>query len=195
MKKKITSMMIIGVMISALLAQSTVWEFDMAHSKISFVVDHMVISQVEGRFDSFTGSVISDKSDFSDVKTEIVIDPKTIDTDNERRDGHLRSPDFFDADKFPEIRFVSTSVRKTGNETYLLTGDFTMHGVTKKIELDVKHHGTIKDPRGNTRAGFKVTGTIDRKEWGLVYNSILDPGGVMTGEDIEIVGNIELVKK
>lgn len=188
-------MIVIGLMISASLAQTTAWEFDMAHSKISFVVDHMVISQVEGRFDSFTGSVVADSSDFSDVKVEIVIDPKTIDTDNARRDSHLRSPDFFDVEQFPDIRFVSTSVRKTNTDAYLLTGDFTMHGVTKRIELNVKHRGTIKDPRGNIRAGFKVTGNIDRKDWGLVYNSIMDTGGVMIGEDIEITGNIELIKK
>ena len=196
MNKFITSKLIfIGIVTAWLSGQGTQWEFDMAHSKISFDVTHMVISHVEGRFGSFTGSVEAGKDDFSDAKTTITIDTATINTDNDRRDGHLRSPDFFDVEKYPEITFVSTNVRKSGKNSYLLTGDLIMHGATKPVELNVQHLGTILDPRGNTRAGFKVKGTINRTDWGLTYNSIMDSGGFVISENIDINGNVELIRK
>ncbi len=154
----------------------------------------MVITDVSGRFRSFDGTVYADKADFTDIKISLTIDVKSIDTDNKKRDDHLRSSDFFDADKYPTITFISKSMKKTGKDTYKLSGDFTMHGVTKEITLDVKYGGTIKDPYGNTRAGFKLTGKLDRTDFGLKYNSVMDNGGLLIGEEVEIICNVEIIK-
>jgi len=176
-------------------AQQVNWGIDKAHSKIQSDIDHMVISEVSGQFQDYKGSITATKEDFSDVQINLTIQAKSIDTDNEKRDKHLASADFFDAEKYPTITFKSNKLEKVSDNKYKLTGDFTMHGVTKKISLDVKYGGTLKDPWGNTRAGFKVTGTINRTEYGLTYNSVLEAGGVMIGEEVRINCNIELVQQ
>jgi len=176
-------------------AQQVNWGIDKAHSKIQFDIDHMVISEVSGQFQDYNASITATKDDFSDVKIDLSIQAKSIDTDNEKRDQHLASADFFNAEKYPTITFKSNKLEKVSDNKYKLTGDFTMHGVTKKISLDVKYGGTLKDPWGNTRAGFKVTGTINRTEYGLTYNSVLEAGGVMIGEEVRINCNIELVQQ
>ncbi|MCH8319039.1 MAG: YceI family protein, partial [Bacteroidetes bacterium] len=157
-------------------AQKTKWSFDKTHSKVQFDISHMVISEVSGRFQKYEGTVLADKDDFSDAKIDFSIDVKSIDTDDEKRDQHLRSPDFFDAAKYPKITFKGKSMKKVGENKYKLTGDFTLHGVTKTIELDVVFGGTVKDPYGNIKAGFKITGVINRIDFGLKYNSIIDSG-------------------
>ncbi len=173
-------------------AQTTQWDFDTAHSNVRFSVAHMVISEVEGNFNKFNGTVVSEKEDFSDLAVEFTLQTESVDTGNAKRDGHLKSPDFFDAEKYPTMTFKGKSIEKMENGSYKLTGDFTMIGVTKELTIEVKHLGTIQDPWGNTKAGFKITGTIDRGLWGLKYNSVMDNGGVMIGEEVSIVGNIEL---
>ncbi|MFH1050475.1 MAG: YceI family protein [bacterium] len=178
----------------ALNAQSTKWNVDEAHSKISFSVTHMMITDVEGKFNKYEAEIISDKNDFSDAKVNFKIDVKSIDTDNDKRDDHLRSPDFFDSDKFHYITFISDKMTKKSKGKYKLSGDFTMLGVTKKIILDVTYNGMKNDPWGNLRAGFKISGTINRNDWGLKYNSALDAGAVMIGEEVEILCNLELIK-
>jgi len=175
-------------------AQKTEWSFDKTHSKIQFDVAHMVISEVTGQFQEYEGKVMSDEADFSDAKIDFSIDVKSIDTDDEKRDGHLQSADFFDAAKYPKITFKSKSMKKAGKNQYQLTGDFTMHGVTKGITLDVKYGGTITDPYKNIKAGFKITGVIDRTAFGLKYNSVMDSGGLMIGEEITITCKVELMK-
>lgn len=175
-------------------AQSTKWNFDEAHSKISFSVTHMMVSDVEGKFKKYEGDVVADKEDFSDAKISFKIDVNSIDTDNDKRDEHLRSADFFTVDKYPNITFVGESMKKVGKGKYKLTGKFTMLGVTKTITLDVSFRGFKKDPWGGTRAGFKITGNINRNDWGLKYNSALDAGGVMIGENVDIICNVELLK-
>ncbi len=175
-------------------AQITNWEFDTSHSNVRFAVSHMVISEVEGNFSDFEGSVVSSETDFSDAEIKFTIDVSSIDTDSENRDEHLLNEDFFDVAKFPTIDFISSSMKKISGNKFKLIGNLTMHGVTKEIILDAKHGGTIKDPWGNTKAGFKVTGIIDRTLWNLNYNSTMDTGGLMIGEEIEIVCNIELKK-
>lgn len=176
-------------------AQPTNWEFDASHSNIRFAVSHMVISEVEGNFGKYEGKVTASESNFSDAKVDFTIVVNSINTDDEDRDAHLRNEDFFNTEKYPEINFKSTSMKSVGNNKYKLTGEFTMMGVTKKITLDVKYNGTITDPWGNTKAGFKISGTIDRTDWGLKYNSTMDTGGLMIGEEVDIVCNIELIKK
>lgn len=176
-------------------AQTTEWSFDFAHTDIAFSVTHMMVTDVAGKFNKYEGTFYSDKSDFTDAKISFTIDVKSINTENEKRDNHLRSADFFDIEKYPSITFQSTSIKKSGKGKYKLTGNFTMIGVTKPITLDVVHKGTIKDPWGGTRAGFKLTGKIDRNNWGLKYNSPLPTGGVVIGYDVNLICNVELIKK
>lgn len=175
-------------------AQTTNWNIDASHSNIRFSVSHMVISEVEGNFTKYEGTVTASEADFSDAQVTFTIDVSSINTNDTDRDDHLRGEDFFNVDKNPSIIFKSKSMEKVGENKYKVTGDFTMNGVTKEITMDAKYGGTIKDPWGNTKAGFKISGTIDRTLWGLKYNSKMDTGGLMIGEEIEIVCNIELVK-
>lgn len=190
----------LGLLMTAILlvimanAQVTNWGFDTSHSNVRFAISHMVISEVEGNFSSFEGSVTTSKEDFSNAEISFVIDVSSINTGDKNRDEHLIGGDFFDVVKFPSIEFKSKSMEKISDNKFKLTGDFTMHGVTREITLDAKYGGTIKDPWGNTKAGFKITGTINRILWGLKYNSTMDTGGLMIGEEIEIVCNIELIK-
>ena len=193
--KKISLLIVALITSGVIFAQTTKWDFDLGHSNIQFSINHMVISEVTGNFTSFEGTVLSDKADFSDAKINFTIKVNSIDTDNEKRDQHLTGTDFFDVEKYPEITFKGKSLKKVSENKYKLTGDFTMHGVTKTIELDVKYGGTIKDPWGNTKAGFKITGTIKRYDFGLKYNSTLEAGGFMLGEEVELVCNIELTKQ
>lgn len=194
--KKIT--FILGVLLLTMFsatAQKTKWTFDKVHSKVQFDVTHMVISEVNGRFLDYEGTVLADKADFSDAKIDFSIDVKSIDTDDQQRDGHLLSADFFDAAKHPKITFKGKSMTAAGKNHYKLTGDLTMHGVSKSTILDVKYGGTVTDPYGNVKAGFKITGLIDRTEFGLKYNSVMESGGLLIGEEITITCNVELLKQ
>lgn len=193
--KKISLLIVALIASEVIFAQTTKWSFDPAHSSIQFSISHLVISEVTGNFKSYEGTVLSDKADFSDAKINFTIKVNSIDTDNEKRDQHLAGADFFDTEKYPEITFKGKSLKKVSGNKYKLTGSLTMHGVTKTIELDVKYGGTVKDPWGNTKAGFKITGTINRYDFGLKYNSTLEAGGLMLGEEVELVCNIELAKQ
>ena len=194
MKNKLIVFMLLLSWVVSVSAQEAKWSFDNAHSKIQFDVAHMVISEVSGQFHDYEGIVVTTKEDFSDAKIDFSIDVKSIDTDAENRDTHLKSADFFDATKYPKIIFKSKTMKKAGTNRYKLTGNFSMHGVTKEITLDVKYGGTIKDPYGNLKAGFKITGVIDRTDFGLTYNSVMETGGLIIGEDVTITCKIELIK-
>ena len=193
--KKVNLLMTLTLLSVISVFGQTKWTFDKAHTSILFSIDHMVISEVVGKFEKFDGTVEtkSDK-DFTDAKIKLTIDVKSINTDNEERDKHLKSPDFFDAEKYPTIKFESTSMKKLNGNFYLLKGKLTMHGITKEVELEVKYNGTVKDPWGNIKAGFKVVGTINRKDFGIVYNSTLESGGLLIGEEERINCNVELIK-
>ncbi|ROL60804.1 polyisoprenoid-binding protein [Bacteroidetes/Chlorobi group bacterium ChocPot_Mid] len=193
--KKITLTILALIFGITLNAQTTKWNFDNAHTKIGFSVTHMMITDVEGQFNKFNGTVTSDKPDFTDAKINFNIDVSSINTDNADRDKHLRSADFFDVEKFPNIKFEGVSFKKTGKGKYKLSGKFTMLGVTKNVTFDAKFSGTVKDPWGNTRAGFKINGKINRNDWGLKYNSPMDAGGVLIGNEVEIICNVELIKE
>jgi polyisoprenoid-binding protein YceI len=175
--------------------QKTEWSFDTKHSKIGFSVTHMMISEVEGQFTQYSGTVFADKTDFSDAKIKFVISPASINTDEPDRDKHLRSADFFNVEKFPEISFESSSMKSKGKNVFVLKGNMTMLGITKPVQLEARYNGTRKDPWGNTKAGFKISGTITRSDWGLKYNSVLDEGGVVIGDEVTINCNVELNKK
>jgi polyisoprenoid-binding protein YceI len=174
---------------------SAQWTFDKAHSSINFSVTHMVVSEVDGSFKDFTGEVKSDKPDFSDLSVNFTIQVASVNTEDDKRDGHLKSADFFDAAKYPTITFKSTSVKKISDKKLELEGDLTMHGVTKKVKWDVKYNGTIKDPYGNNRAGFKATTTINRKDYGVSWNKTLDSGGVAVSDEVNLTVNTEITKK
>jgi polyisoprenoid-binding protein YceI len=175
-------------------AQTGAWNLDRSHSAIKFNVSHMVISDVDGKFGEFDVKVLSDKEDFSDAKIEVSIKTASINTDDAKRDEHLRSADFFDAATHPAITFKSKKMTKTGNGTYKLTGDFTMRGVTKTVDLDVKFNGQTKSPWGTTVAGFKITGKVNRKEYGVSWSKMLDNGGAVVGDEVQIAANVELIK-
>jgi polyisoprenoid-binding protein YceI len=175
-------------------AQKTTYGFDKSHTNVRFAISHMVIAEVDGNFSDFEGKVVSSKEDFSDAEIFFKINVASINTDDAKRDEHLRSPDFFDVANNPNITFKSTSMEKVSPKKYKLTGDLTMNGQTKSITLDVKYGGTIVDPWGNTKVGFKLTANINRLNWGLKYNSVMDSGGLLIGEEVDIVCNVELIK-
>jgi len=176
-------------------AQTTQWGYDDTHAKVGFTISHFGISETEGKFTKFSGTVLSDKPDFSDAKIEITIDVNSINTEAPQRDAHLRSADFFDVVKFPSIVFKSRKLVAAGKNKYNLTGDIIMHGVTKEITLDVIYKGTVVDPYKNTKAGFKLSGTLNRNDFGLSWNGKLASGEILVGNEVELLINIELIKK
>jgi polyisoprenoid-binding protein YceI len=192
MMKKLS--IVIALLSVALVQAQTTWNIDPSHSSIRFAVDHMVISEVEGIFSKYEGSVIATKDDFSNAKINFTVDVNSVNTDNAKRDEHLRSSDFFETEKYPKMTFVSSSITKTGTGKYNLKGKLTLHGVTKDIALMMTYGGTTKDPWGNTKAGLKVTGVINRTDFGLKYNSVLEAGSLMIGEEVTITAKVELAK-
>lgn len=175
-------------------SQNAGWKLDRSHSAIKFSVSHMVVSEADGKFGDFTVSLNSEKDDFSDAKIDVSIKATSINTDDAKRDEHLRSGDFFDVANHPNITFKSKSMKKTGKGTYKLSGDFTMRGVTKPITLDVKYGGTQKSPWGNLVAGFRITGKINRKDYGVSWSKMLDQGGAVVGDVVDLVANVEFNK-
>jgi len=171
------------------------WSVDKSHSKTGFSVSHLVIAEVEGKFNSFDGKILSKDDSFSDAQIDFTIDVNSIDTDNDGRDKHLKSDDFFNAEKFPKITFKGKSFTKVGDKKYKLIGDFTMRDVTKEIALDVKFNGLVKDPWGNTKAGFKVTGEVNRFDYGLKWSKSVETGGLVVGDMVQLLINLELQKK
>jgi polyisoprenoid-binding protein YceI len=171
------------------------WNIDTTHSGIHFSVRHMVVSKVRGRFASYGGTVRIDDEDLARSTVDVSIDAASIDTGVADRDTHLKSADFFDAEKFPELRFQSTKIEKLGDSAYKLSGALTIRDVTRDVTLLVDYGGRAKDPWGNERAGFTARGTLDRKDFGLHWNQVLEAGGVLVGDKIEIDIELELVRK
>ena len=159
--KKLNVLIVLLLLAGSTIAQTT-WSVDKAHSKLGFTVTHLMVSEVDGTFNSFDAKITSTKDDFSDATVELTADVNSVDTNNERRDNHLKSPDFFDAAQFGTLTFKSTAIKKTGEKTYKVTGDLTMHGVTKSVELDATLIGTTASRDGKKISGWKVTGTINR---------------------------------
>ena len=175
----------------------TKWVPDQAHTQVKFVVTHMVITEVSGTFKDFEFTVTQPGDDFRAAKIEATIKTASINTENEQRDNHLRSDDFFNAEKYPQIKFLSTGFEKTGDKTYKITGDLTIRDVTRPVVLDAVYGGTIDDPWGNIKAGFKATGTINRQDFGVKWNKTLDTGGLVVSDEVEIILDVQLkqVKK
>ncbi|MBI1939445.1 MAG: YceI family protein [Ignavibacteriales bacterium] len=192
--KSINKLFVLFLLLAVPAAAQTKWAFDKVHSKVEFSVSHLVISEVSGSFKNFEGSVEASKDDFSDAKIDFTVDINSINTDNENRDGHLKSDDFFNAEKFPKMIFKGKSLKKAGKNKYKLTGDLTIRDITKSITLDVVYNGTVKDPWGNTKAGFKVKGSLNRFDYGLKWNTLMETGGAVVGKEVEIKVDLELQK-
>jgi len=170
------------------------WDIDVGHSAIHFWVRHMVISKVHGRFAKWSGAIELDAQDLTRSSVDVRIDAASIDTQVADRDAHLRSPDFLDVAKHPEITFRSTRIEKAG-DGYRVVGDLGLHGVVREVTLEAEFAGTGKDPWGNERAGFSAKAALDRREFGLEWNAALEAGGVLVGEKVEIAIELEAVKK
>jgi polyisoprenoid-binding protein YceI len=193
MNRKLFSVAALAALVALPLKADT-FAVDPTHSEVSFQIRHMV-SQVRGRFNDFSGTVQLDAKNPAASSVDFHIKAASIDTNVADRDKHLRSADFFDVEKFPEITFKSESIQAAGKDKYNVTGTLTMHGVSKKVTLPVTLGGEVKDPWGNTRAGFEIETTLDRKAYGIVWNKALDNGGVMLGDDVKVAINLETVKK
>lgn len=169
------------------------WSIDPTHSSIHFAVKHMVISQTKGSFSDYKLKVETQGTDFTNAKIELEIAVDSINTHMTDRDGHLKSADFFDAAQFPTIKFVSTSMTKLNDEEFKLLGNITIKGVTKQIEFKVNYGGQLADPWGNLRAGFTLEGAIDRFDFGLTWNSLLETGSAVVGKTVKLLAEIEVV--
>ncbi len=167
------------------------WKLDNLHSNVKFTITHLVISEVDGSFKTFEGSISNTKDDFSDASINFSVDVASVNTDNASRDGHLKGDDFFNAEAYPKMTFKSTSFKKKSGNKYTLTGDLTIRNVTKKVTFDVTYGGTAKDGYGNTKAGFKATGKINRLEYGLKWNTLTEAGGAVVGKDVSIQLNLQ----
>jgi polyisoprenoid-binding protein YceI len=172
----------------------TKWSFDKAHTKIGFKVKHLMISNVMGSFKEFDGSVATTGDDFTTATISFSINPASIDTEMGDRDTHLKSADFFDVANHPKITFESTGLKDLGDEMYELTGNLVIKGISKKVVLSVEFGGLMNDPWGNVKAGFSITGKINRKDWGLNWNAALEAGGVLVADEIKINCDVELLK-
>jgi polyisoprenoid-binding protein YceI len=177
----------------AFIQAPTKWTIDKAHTNVRFSVSHLMVSDVDGSFKSFDGSMTSAKPDFSDATINFSADVSSVSTDNEQRDKHLQSDDFFNAAKFPQIKFASKSFQSLGNNKYALTGDLTIRDVTKTVSFDVTYGGTVT-AMGGTYAGFKAKTTINRFDYNLKWSAATEAGGLVVGKDVDITLNIDMKK-
>ncbi len=169
------------------------WTVDKAHSNVKFNVTHLVVSEVEGSFKLFDGTMEHSKPDFSDAKVNFTVDVASINTDNDNRDKHLKSDDFFNAEKFPSMKFVSTSIKNAGGNKYKLAGNLTIRDVTKPVVFDVTYGGQIVN-QGKTKAGFKAKTTINRFDYGLKWDKATEAGGLVVSKNVELMLNLEMNK-
>ena len=194
MKTLKISAVLLLLTVSFAFAQST-WKFDKAHSRVGFSVSYLVITDVEGNFEEFEGTITSKGDDFQDATIEFTAEISSINTENEKRDSHLQSDDFFNAENFPQLMFKSKSFKKMDDKNYKLVGDLTMRDVTKEVELDVVYNGMVNDPWGNTKAGFSLKGEVNRFDYNLKWNKTVEAGGLVVSEEVTILANLTLVKQ
>jgi polyisoprenoid-binding protein YceI len=173
--------------------QTTTWAVDKPHTNVKFSVSHLVISDVEGTFKTFDGTMEASKPDFSDAKINFTVDVASINTDNDQRDNHLKSDDFLNAAKFPQMKFTSTSFTPQGDNKYKLAGNLTIRDVTKPVTFDVKYGGTVT-AMGGTHAGFKATTKVDRFDYNLKWSKATEAGGLVAGKEVDITINIDFKK-
>jgi len=188
--KKISVLFASLLVITSTYAQTT-WSIDKAHSKVGFSATHMVVAETEGVFKDFDAKVTSKSEDFNGAEVEFTAKVASINTDNEKRDGHLKSDDFFNAEKFPEIKFKGTLVKEGGK--YVLKGKLTMRDVTKDVAFDVTYGGTV-NAFGGQKAGFKLTGSVKRMDYGLKWDKTVEAGGLIVGDEVQLIVKVELNK-
>jgi polyisoprenoid-binding protein YceI len=196
MKKNLLSLALAAVLVIAgVPALAETWNVDASHSSVGFAVRHMMVSNVKGSFDKFTASVDGSPADPAAAKISATIEVASVNTREPKRDDHLRSADFFDAAKFPQMTFTSTKVEKTSATTAKLTGNLTLRGVTKPVTLDVEYTPVVKSPWGKSVVGATATGKINRKDFGVNWSKNLDGGGLVVGDDVTLQFDLEFVKK
>ena len=183
---------IIGMFILSPAWSQKTWKVDPAHSNILFSVTHLVISEVEGSFSKYSGTLVANEDDFTDAVIVFNVDVNSINTNNEMRDNHLKSDDFFKAGKYPEITFKSEEFKKINDKKYEQSSELKNKEVTKKVKFNVEYKGKVLDPYGNTKAGFKATSEINRFDYGLKWNAVTEAGGAVVSQDVKIILNIQL---
>ncbi|MBC7586719.1 MAG: YceI family protein [Chitinophagaceae bacterium] len=171
------------------------YKIDAAHSEITFKVKHLMITNVTGNFTKFDANMEASSEDFSDASITFEADTASINTNNEQRDGHLKGDDFFAAEKFSKLSFTSTSFTKTSGDAYKLAGNLTIRDITKPIELAVEYGGTATDPYGQVKSGFEINGKINRKDFGLTWSALTEAGGVMLGDEVKLLLNVQMIKQ
>jgi polyisoprenoid-binding protein YceI len=174
---------------------TTTWNIDPAHTEVGFAVRHLMISTVRGRFGKVSGSVVVDDDNPRNSKVDATVDITSIDTRQEMRDNHLRSPDFFDAEKYPTMHFVSKRIEGDVTKTFKVVGDLTIRGTAREVTLDATFEGRAKDPWGNDRAGFSAAGKLNRRDFGLTWNQALEAGGVVVGDVVKLTLDVEVVRQ
>lgn len=173
---------------------TTKWTIDPTHSEIGFKVKHMMFTNVSGKFDTYEGTIETEENNFTTAKISFSADIASVDTRNTDRDNHLKSGDFFDAENHPKLTFKGKSFVKVSEHNYELTGDLTIKGVSKEVKLPVEFSGLMQDPWGNTKVGLNIEGKINRKDWGLNWNAALETGGVLVGEEVKLIIDLQLAK-
>ena len=194
MKQLLTVFALLALTGASLSAQETSWKLDPVHSNVLFTVQHLVVSEVTGKFKEFDATLKASKPDFTDASIEAVVKTSSIETENENRDNHLRSDDFFNAQQFPEMKFRSTSIKKVAEKQYVLMGDLTIRDVTKPVTFTVNLLGVIDGGKFGTRSGWKATTIINRFDYKLMWDRALESGGLVVGKDVTIQLNLEFVK-
>lgn len=173
----------------------SIWAIDPTHSEIGFKVKHMMFTNVSGKFNAFEATIENEDNNFETSNINFTAETASVDTNNADRDGHLRSVEFFESDAYPKLSFVSTSIKKISENGYEIHGDLTIKGVTQSIVLNTEYSGLMTDPWGNTKVGLSVSGKINRKDFGLTWNAALETGGVLVGEEIKLVSEIQFIKQ
>lgn len=175
--------------------KTTKWLLDPAHSELTFKIKHLMISNVSGAFKNFSAKATTEGTDFSKANINLTAEMNSISTNNEQRDAHLRNSDFFEVEKFPQLKFTSTRIEQTDDESFNLYGNLTIKGVTKPVKLTMEFNGIMKDPYGQEKAGFLVSGKIKRSDWGINLNVPLETGGLMLGEEVRIQSEVQFIRQ
>ncbi|HEY5369071.1 MAG TPA: YceI family protein [Hanamia sp.] len=175
--------------------ETTKWLLDPAHSELTFKIKHLMISNVSGAFKNFSAKATTEGTDFSKANINLTAEMNSISTNNEQRDAHLRNSDFFEVEKFPQLKFTSTRIEQTDDESFNLYGNLTMKGVTKPVKFTMEFNGIMKDPYGQEKAGFLVSGKIKRGDWGINLNVPLETGGLMLGEEVRIQSEVQFIRQ
>jgi len=196
MKRYITPMMVLLFLAIPIFTDAATWQVDLAHSSFQFKIRHLTVSNVKGDFNKFQGVANIDDQNISHLKVEVAIDVASVNTGHAQRDEHLRGPDFFDVTKYPTITFVSKKVNKTDTNRLKVIGDLTLRGVTREVTVDLEGPTPeVKDPWGNFRRGVTATTKINRRDFGLTWNKVLDTGGLVVGDEVDIYIEVELIRK